>query len=1406
VKSLFRKFNQKFFSIFYIFLIFVQNLFPLSILFASPAYAQESQVNIDVSSVKLFFNSNTNKLSFSVKADQNLDYVIEYSNGDINQAVQSMAQVADGVVKADVYLGSCSTTECSPDEFSSGKISFPSVGYEADFSYKNNQLWLIHNGLASIAKVSAGVTYVAPQNEQVKVTFIKLPAEAGSLSIREVELSEEQVSAIGAVSNVAYDISSSMENGSFAYDLKLPVPEGANDNAQVVYTEDLNDLNVSSVEESVVDNEVSVDGLDHFTVFVVVYNSTPSVTPETSYPSLGFQATQTSEFGDYVHLAGTARLLQKITVTMVTWAKFSDYTSDPRYNSSNWIHPITVNVYSSHLDENGIPDELLVTTTKSVTIPWRPAADPFCSDSRWKDSNGVCNNGFAFNAEFDLSGLNVILPDDVIVGIAYDTQSYGVSPIGVDGPYNSLNVAVPNNQSVNVGSDDNVNELFWNTSTKSWYTDGGAAGYKVFRKDDNWSPNGTVSFKIETLGDNTAPKIVVTSPIDESYAGVPTTISGTVSDLETGVASVSMHLYNKNTNTLIPGCTSLSATIDGGNWSLNINNGGTCNVSDGYYEVAAWAYDNAGNPGWASRTQFKIDSTAPSKPTGLKFLNSDGKYYQCGDISKRQVSVPMWDDNTESDFDHYEYSSFHPTGAQGLNETILYVPKLQNSWMPPTDGAYGFSVRSVDKAGNKSDWSLTGETLDGSCKIIYDSTSPEISIDLIKYPNGTTKTVFVTNYNTPVILGSLISPDIDSVVLNVNGHDYAANISSGWEATISDVLADGEYTMTVIATDKAGNSKSFEQKILIDTKAPTAKHTYYKDTKEITDPIAYGQFVNQFSFTGNYEDSDPSSGLYWDSFVIFQAQDNGTFAFSNNGKKSYCGWRKNPNLVNLSGTNFVLETPRSFSECTSELPDGEYYLAHHIYDSATRKDIPSINQFRDVLGLHFVIDTVKPTSAITSYELEDGGSVETTTFNGLIEGTAADTGSGIDHVLLSIKHEPFNDPASTMYWNGSNWVGTLVTFKAEGTNTWNYQLPETPEGIYTISSHAVDKAGNTEDTYTIKVVFDKTIPEVTVNIDPNPADGDNGWYRTLPTLKLSATDNYELGKIEYRWNNNSWSTYSAAIAPPTEGQNILYYRGTDKVGNVTETGIKEVKYDKTSPIDSALNIKVENITLDSAIGKWEKPTNNSDITRYVLSWRHESGDSSGVEVGADVFKQEMKNLYNGEWTFVVKAMDAAGNFKESSVKFIIDPVASTSTTTEGQVLGETTGGGSVIASLPRVPVQEELVVNEKETIEEEQNPAGQVLGAEDVNCKSTNTNLPWILLGLQFVGLLIAEVVLKGRKDNLRNIVITGISLLLIGTFYVLRDADCIKSGFIFNWFALPVVATSIVTRMLGYFFIEEIE
>ena len=57
---------------------------------------------------------------------------------------------------------------------------------------------------------------------------------------------------------------------------------------------------------------------------IVVYNAVPATLPP-NIPSLGFQATQTAEFGDFVHLAGTNRELRTVTVTMSTWALQSTY-------------------------------------------------------------------------------------------------------------------------------------------------------------------------------------------------------------------------------------------------------------------------------------------------------------------------------------------------------------------------------------------------------------------------------------------------------------------------------------------------------------------------------------------------------------------------------------------------------------------------------------------------------------------------------------------------------------------------------------------------------------------------------------------------------------------------------------------------------------------------------------------------------------------------------------------------------------------------------------------------------------------------------------------------------------------------------------------------------------------------
>lgn len=238
-----------------------------------------------------------------------------------------------------------------------------------------------------------------------------------------------------------------------------------------------------------------------------VYDATPSPLPP-NVASLGFQATSTSEFGDYVHLDGTDRVLDEVTVTMSDWALYADYSLDARYatNTATWSHPITVNVYSSHLGTNGAPDTLLASTTENVTIPWRPAADPTCAGgTAWRAADSNCYNGIAFNAEFDLSDAGVTLPDDVIVGIAYNTQSYGAAPLGLPGPYNSLNVGVPTNQLVTVGTDDDTDAVFWSTSHGPFYADGGASGVGTFREDTNWAPNGTVAFTIMASATLVAP-------------------------------------------------------------------------------------------------------------------------------------------------------------------------------------------------------------------------------------------------------------------------------------------------------------------------------------------------------------------------------------------------------------------------------------------------------------------------------------------------------------------------------------------------------------------------------------------------------------------------------------------------------------------------------------------------------------------------------------------------------------------------------------------------------------------------------------------------------------------------------------------------------------------------------------
>ena len=217
----------------------------------------------------------------------------------------------------------------------------------------------------------------------------------------------------------------------------------------------------------------------------IIYDGMPSPQPP-SLPSQPFQAQQTLEFGDHVSFAGTARVVTKVTVLMVTWAKQADHPAmtDP----TGWTHPITLKLYNVNNAVPAVPapGAVIASVTQNFKIPWRPTADPTCPDGKWRAADLSCNNGYAFPITFDLTGMNVTVPNQVIYGVSYNTETYGTPPIGVGGPYNSLNIGLVS-VGPSVGTDVNLDDVFWNTLTAGWYTDGGAGGVGIFRQDTNWT-------------------------------------------------------------------------------------------------------------------------------------------------------------------------------------------------------------------------------------------------------------------------------------------------------------------------------------------------------------------------------------------------------------------------------------------------------------------------------------------------------------------------------------------------------------------------------------------------------------------------------------------------------------------------------------------------------------------------------------------------------------------------------------------------------------------------------------------------------------------------------------------------------------------------------------------------------
>ena len=167
----------------------------------------------------------------------------------------------------------------------------------------------------------------------------------------------------------------------------------------------------------------------------VIYNNMPSPMVK-NLPSLGFEATSTSQFGGLVEFGGTARKSPTVIVAMSSWACQSGSGATCQTSAgATFPMPITLNVYSVGAEDS--VGSLIGTDTETFAIPYRPSAKKSCANHGY---GSECFNGKLSKIKFKLAG--VTLPQQAIVAVAYNTTDHGYAPTHVAGPYDSLNVAV----------------------------------------------------------------------------------------------------------------------------------------------------------------------------------------------------------------------------------------------------------------------------------------------------------------------------------------------------------------------------------------------------------------------------------------------------------------------------------------------------------------------------------------------------------------------------------------------------------------------------------------------------------------------------------------------------------------------------------------------------------------------------------------------------------------------------------------------------------------------------------------------------------------------------------------------------------------------------------------------------